>query len=56
MQYSKMVILILIPEVMNSTAANMYSRYGFAYHSHLTKDRNIFYWRLFNIINVHNKL
>ena len=42
-QYSKIVTLILFPVVMNMTTGNRYSRYGFTYHSHLIKVRNVFY-------------
>jgi len=42
MQYGRIVIVIFFPAIMNSMAVNMYSKYGFKYHSHLSKVSNIF--------------
>jgi len=41
-EYTKIIILILFPVMMNSTTGNKYSKYGFKNHNHLIKDRNIF--------------
>ena len=57
MQYSKIIILILFPEVINITTVNTYSRYRFTYHSHVTRDSNILTGDyLTHTINAYNKL
>jgi len=56
-KYSKIIILILFPEVMNSTTGNTYRKYRFKNHNHLIKIRNIFNGDcLANTVNVYNKL
>jgi len=53
---SKTTVLILFPEIMNSTTGNIYSRYGLIYHCLLTKDSNNFTGDyLTGTINVYNK-
>jgi len=41
-QYSKIIILILFPQVMNITTGKKYSKYGLKNHNRLIKNRNIF--------------
>jgi len=48
--YSKMVILTLFPEVMNSITVKTYSKSGFTYHNHVTSNY------LTDIVNAFNKL
>ena len=56
-QYSKIIMLVLVPKVMNSMAMNRYSKYRFKNHNHLIKDRNIFTGDcLTNTVNTYNKL